>query len=115
MSLVLQTDCEIARREIKVSVPHENSNPLLRELVDILLRNGIALVQPDLKEMRQLVELAELPFGEGSIGSTSDGRRILVILLPFERERRTRKAISQLCEVEGSNRDVPQSIGRRST
>jgi hypothetical protein len=41
-----------------------------------------------LEEMRQLVELAELPLGKGRIRSTADRRGVLVVLLMAAKRRR---------------------------
>lgn len=56
-----------------MDLPHGNGSNLLRELIDVLLRSWIALIQPAFEDMGKLVELAELPPREGRVPSATDG------------------------------------------
>jgi len=98
-------------------------------LIDVLLGDRIGGVESSLEEVRKLVELSELPFREGSVGSTADGRRILVVFLLSERNKGERYIESVgsfnghrkeggMRWVEGKRRrekDEPRSTGRTST
>ena len=64
-----------------VSLPHDESCPFFRELIDILFRIRVALIQSSVEEMGELVKFAELPLRIRGILSPSYRRRILVVFL----------------------------------
>jgi hypothetical protein len=53
--------------------PHDQRGALLRELVNVLFRSGVAAVQAAFKEVRELVELAKLPLRVGRVPARADG------------------------------------------
>ena len=65
-------------------VPHDELHLLVRELADVAGRDRIALVQPALEEVRQFVELAELPLRVECILPSSNRRWVFVVLLQNE-------------------------------
>ena len=64
-----------------VRLPHDERCPFFRELIDILLRIGVAVIQSSFEEMGELVKFAEFPLCIRRILPPSYGRRILVVFL----------------------------------
>lgn len=75
-SISTQTD----KDQVK-SVPHEECHLLLRELVDVDVGNWVGETEATREEVRKLVELAELPFGVGRVLASTDGGRVVAVLL----------------------------------
>lgn len=65
---------QLAARATRLSSysPHDESRAFLGELVDVLLGNWIAPVEPPFEQMGQLVELAEFPLRVRCVLSPAD-------------------------------------------
>ena len=61
--------------------PHDQRHLLIGKLADVHVTSRITLVQSPGKEMRQLVELPELPLSKRRISTATNCGWILVILL----------------------------------
>lgn len=76
--------------DVVIHVPGYLGRSIVGELVDVAFSEGIAAVESLLEDVRQLVELSELPAGQLSVRSRANGGRVLVILLAGRKGQRKR-------------------------
>ena len=70
-----------SKRDARCTIPGDDSDLLVRELADVHACRLVRLVQAPLEEVRELIELAELPLRVWRVCATAHVGRVLVVFL----------------------------------